>query len=369
MSLVSVVVPCFNCETTVEKSIRSILDQKHEEIEIIAVDDGSTDRSGEILDALARSDSRLSVHHTAHHGVSHARNVALRNCRGEYIGFVDADDSIQSCMFDVLVSEAEHESADIVISRYQYDANQNYIGDVHFHGSVKHVMTGERLRDCLLFRLVGPSRLVDAKPFGFVTFNLYRKPLIDRLNLTFHTDVDFGEDILFNLTYLSACHKAVCTSDDMYHYVQDNPQSLTHKLRPNFMNELLYLYNQIATFCTEHGYVEQLEQRLGNRMILSLNQYVVNLLSNMHIIDGKQLVRYLKNALDLPEIHRSMAKHHFTDDHVLDRIWCILAYWRLAALLLGFSSIRYRGQRFRSEMEVRKEVFLKRLFRHSRMIH
>ena len=100
--LVSVIVPVYRAEKYLERCILSIVGQTFRNIEIILVDDGSTDSSGSICDEYAARDNRIRVIHKSNGGLSDARNAGLEICRGEYIGFVDSDDYIELDMYEVL---------------------------------------------------------------------------------------------------------------------------------------------------------------------------------------------------------------------------------------------------------------------------
>lgn len=119
--LVSVIIPVYNTAPYLEKCIRSVLRQTYKNLEIICVDDGSSDQSGEILDEFARHDVRIRVFHTSNMGVSSARNTALRAASGDYIGFVDSDDYIACNYYERLVEALKHKDTDIVSCGYYLD--------------------------------------------------------------------------------------------------------------------------------------------------------------------------------------------------------------------------------------------------------
>ena len=102
MPIVSVIVPVFNVEKYLDKCIESLIKQKLKDIEIILVDDGSTDLSGKICDEWKTRDSRIQVIHKKNGGLSDARNVGVELAKGKYIGFVDSDDYVSDDMFQIL---------------------------------------------------------------------------------------------------------------------------------------------------------------------------------------------------------------------------------------------------------------------------
>ena len=111
--MVSIIVPVYNVGAYLRKCLDSILNQTYRELEILVIDDGSTDRSGKICDEY-RKDRRVRVFHTENRGLSCARNLGLDEAKGEWIGFVDADDWIEPDMYELLIGKAVETGADIV---------------------------------------------------------------------------------------------------------------------------------------------------------------------------------------------------------------------------------------------------------------
>ena len=112
--MISVIVPVYNVEPYLRKCLDSIIGQTYRDLEILIIDDGSTDQSGKICDEYVALDGRIKVFHTDNRGVSAARNLGLDNAEGGYIGFVDSDDWIESDMYEVLLKRAEETGADVV---------------------------------------------------------------------------------------------------------------------------------------------------------------------------------------------------------------------------------------------------------------
>ena len=113
--MVSVIIPAYNAEKTIEKAVESVLNQTCRELEVIIVDDGSKDRTAQICDRLAAHHSNVTVRHIQNAGVSAARNVGLETAMGEYIVFIDSDDEMMSDMVAFLLYNMEAENADISV--------------------------------------------------------------------------------------------------------------------------------------------------------------------------------------------------------------------------------------------------------------
>lgn len=111
--LISIIIPVYNVERYLRECIDSIIAQTYKNLEIILVDDGSSDKSGEICDEYSKKDSRIKVIYKKNGGLSDARNVALDIAKGDYIGFIDSDDYIEKDMFQILYNLAEEYNAEI----------------------------------------------------------------------------------------------------------------------------------------------------------------------------------------------------------------------------------------------------------------
>ena len=117
-ALISVVIPVYNVEKYLSQCLESVINQNYRKLEILVVDDGSTDKSGSICDEYAEKDNRITVFHTTNHGLSAARNYALNRATGEYIAFLDSDDWLEADAYQFLCTEAQSTGADIVHFRF-----------------------------------------------------------------------------------------------------------------------------------------------------------------------------------------------------------------------------------------------------------
>ena len=111
--MISVIVPVYKVESYLRQCIDSILNQTYRNLEILLIDDGSPDKCGEICEEYARLDSRIRIFHTGNKGLSAARNLGLREAKGEYIGFVDSDDWLESDMYEFLLRRLEETGTNI----------------------------------------------------------------------------------------------------------------------------------------------------------------------------------------------------------------------------------------------------------------
>ena len=136
--MISVLMPVYNVEKYLEKTLESVKNQTYTDFEVIMVDDGSTDSSGQLCDKWTQEDSRFRVIHTENKGVSAARNTALSLVRGEYIFFMDSDDFIEPETFEELLDTLHKNEADMVMGNLFYtDNNGNMLDELNSASPVK----------------------------------------------------------------------------------------------------------------------------------------------------------------------------------------------------------------------------------------
>ena len=125
--ILSIIIPIYNAERFLNKCLDSVVSQTLKNWELILIDDGSTDKSLEIMSRFKKNDNRIEIKQIENAGVSTARNIGLSLARGKYIGFVDADDWISEEMFENMVRVAENENLDIVQCSYAIVDENNYV--------------------------------------------------------------------------------------------------------------------------------------------------------------------------------------------------------------------------------------------------
>ncbi len=225
---VSIVVPVYNAEKFLEGCVRSITAQTLTDLEIILVDDGSREPCAKLCDALAKEDSRIRVIHKENGGAGLARNAGLALCSGEYVGFVDSDDTVSPEMYETLAAAAEKYSADLVLS------GVCYVGGTMFRNSGEEerkeyfkedtLFRGEDLKT-LLLGIVGalPHEPDDSRYGVGLWKNLYRADVIRENGLQFVSEREYlSEDTLFTVDFVKAARSAVGIPGAFYRYYRND---------------------------------------------------------------------------------------------------------------------------------------------------
>ena len=237
--MVSVIVPAYNIEEYLPRCLESILNQSYRDLEIILVDDGSTDSTGVICDEYAEKDSRVVVIHKENGGVSSARNLGLDRAKGDYIGFVDGDDILHRDYFLVLYENAIKHDCDISVCRIEmiclkgkgctnchletgYIEKETIVRNFFFDENIKEIMYG---------------------PYN----KLFRANVIDTLRFK---NYKFGEDLLFVFMSLDRADSIYFDDYVGYSYIRREGSAT----KSNFsVSRLDYVYaaREIAKLCEE----------------------------------------------------------------------------------------------------------------------
>lgn len=220
----SIIVPVYNAERSIEECVRGLLSQSFNDFEIILVDDGSTDRSGVLCDELATSDGRIIVSHQENNGVSSARNAGIDKASGKYLGFVDADDNIQPNMYSTMVEKAEESDTDYVICGYT-EVSGNNNKEVLFDLPDGELMDRSGVVNRLLYSIYSNESIINA-PWN----KIYKREIIERHQIRF-PDRRRAEDWFFNIRYLEKARSAMSINKPLYNYVR-NDQSAMSKVFP-----------------------------------------------------------------------------------------------------------------------------------------
>lgn len=209
--MVSVIVPVYNAEQTLRRCVASILEQQFTDLELLLVDDGSTDASGEICDEFAARDARVTVLHQENAGVSAARNHALDQANGTYLQFLDSDDWITPDATRSLVRAAETHHCDLVIADFYRVVGERLSrkGDIDGDG----LLTRE---EYAAHMMENPADFY----YGVLWNKLYRRELVERYQLRMDPDISWCEDFLFNLEYIRRADRFYALSVPIYYYVK-----------------------------------------------------------------------------------------------------------------------------------------------------
>lgn len=283
--LISIIIPAYNSEKYIAKCLESVINQTLCEIEVICVNDGSSDNTLAIIDKYAKKDSRIKTIDQENSGVSWSRNRAIESSLGQYLLFVDADDWIEKGTCEIAYNTALKYQADIIMFSCRLEYGNNTLYKYAFNEDV--LIFDETQCETLHRRHAGMVGKELSNPekqdyLCSVCTKLYKKEIIERHNLKFPDIREIGsyEDGLFNLYYFSHIKSAVYIKESLYHYRKDNEISTTSKYRPNLREQWDYLYYLIDQHIKKNNLSEDFSIGLQNRKALGIIGLGLNVISS-----------------------------------------------------------------------------------------
>ena len=208
---VSIIVPVYRVAETLGRCVDSILHQEFKDLELLLVDDGSTDGSAALCDAYARQDDRVRVFHQQNQGVSAARNLGLQYAQGEYLQFADSDDWLAPDATKRLVSAAQENRCDLVIGDF-YRVIGNRVAQ---KGDIQDSAVLTR-QEYAAYMMENPADFY----YGVLWNKLYRRDIVEQYHLRMNTDLTWCEDFLFNLEYIAHAERFYALQIPIYYYVR-----------------------------------------------------------------------------------------------------------------------------------------------------
>lgn len=234
---ISIIIPVYNSESTISRCINSVVEQTFADWEVIAIDDGSTDSSPEILDGFAKADHRIHVIHKVNSGSGSSRNLGIISSKGKYLFFLDSDDYIEPNTFEAVYQKAEASECDILFF--------NYTNDFYSNGNAVRV---ESKRGIAFDAISNDSfkkhfKELEQQNYLLTAWNkFYRRDFVIKQHAEFHTSLRVGEDAYFVFPLYMTAERVSSISISLYHYVV-REGSLLHTFSLSRFDDARFVYN------------------------------------------------------------------------------------------------------------------------------
>ena len=326
--VISIIIPVYNSERYIHRCIDSVLRQTYPDYELILVDDGSSDLSGEICDSFANKDNRIKVIHQKNSGVSSARNTGITIAKGKYITFCDSDDELWPDYLAVMSNEPEDE--EMVIAGWQYiDENGKKIFESHGY---------ERDDQICVNRKSVEELIIDEKT-DYVWAKRFLSNIIRENQIRFDETESFGEDTLFVYTYLCCCHSVSIRKSIIYSYRYHDDSRLTGFSRL-----------QYARLKSSNGKIIQvIEKRFPDfhncyawrRRFWSVGYYSILSILNtkkVSLAEKKALIKEIFEDKDFSRLLPDMKSFYSGNNTILFKFFrmksseLLIAYWEVSQL-------------------------------------
>lgn len=305
--LISVIVPVYNIEKYVERCIDSIINQTYSNLEIIIVDDGSTDMSGTIVDNIQRKDSRIKVIHKENGGLSSARNTGLDNSSGKYIGFIDGDDMISTDTYMTLYNEMVSTDSDIAtcgMKEYQISGDMN-TRFCHFPDNM--ILENEKILEAYIKEpyIIGTSCCT----------KLFKKEIVKGELFEIGNQ---AEDIEYVFRILLKAKRVICIPQPYYEYVhRENSLTTDESISEHIFDEVKVVNHIYETVATLYKRLEKYANEYRIKSMLMVYQKV------------KKNGDYVKYKQDMKKIQKVLRKNRFKILFFSDLWWYYkyLMFW------------------------------------------
>lgn len=269
--MISIVVPVYNVAPYLPQCLDSLVNQTYRDIEIICVNDGSTDESAKILDEYAIRDNRVHVIHQQNRGLSGARNTALEKVQGEWIMFVDSDDWIDVTCCQKVLDCANKNNVDVVLWGYR-KSYKDYSVDKKLFETDRFFFESEIkiLRQQMIAPIGEDLKNIERMDgLGTLWGKLYKRELMAAKRLVDINEIGSAEDVLFNIDVFGWVQSAYYINECLYNYRKED-QSYTKRYRPMLVQQWGCLFDRVNQIIARENLSENFTEALNNRVLLSI---------------------------------------------------------------------------------------------------
>lgn len=333
MAEISIIVPVYNVEKYIRHCIDSLIAQTFKSIEILLIDDGSTDNSGIICDEYALTDDRIKVIHKSNGGVSSARNAGLDDATGTYIMFCDPDDYVEPMWCEEMHNVLQHKNICFCVCGFNkvHAENRKIVST-----SVPTYPTGKPIVPIA-------SALMFIYEYGFfrsVWSGAFRADIIYENKLLFHENFSRSEDTLFVLEYLmSSCDKVGFVDKALYNYCVGINTSLTHKVPSDFWETELLWLNRLQELMNKNGIASALYREKYYSYIIDAAMAAINT-AMMPAIKLKTSFRRVRQIISSKEYKEAFKYGNLTSVHPLYR--AVLKSSSVTAIWIFHQALKFR---------------------------
>ena len=294
----SVIIPVYNVENYLHRCINSILVQEYTNLEILLIDNGSTDSSGSICDTYASEYSNISAYHIENHGVGSARNFGLAKAQGEFICFVDADDYLVGNLFSDMENQLDS-GLDLLVFSY-YNSLEKNLSETTRSAKILPI-EGKKDRNQFIALF---TELFLSDMMYTVWNKIYRREFLEVHRIMFE-QYELGEDVRFNLNVFECVHKVSFSQTCYYVYVSGRTGSAMGQFNPYRMSyqlEELEKVDQLMTGWDIHDdqFIDQIKARILMSNIQNISNQRMSLSKKRHYVEvlcrNQEMIALLKKA-------------------------------------------------------------------------
>lgn len=344
--LVSIVIPVYNSELFLEKCLNSVINQSYKNVEIVAVNDGSTDNSKKILEKYEKLYSKFHFYDKKNTGVSGTRNFGIKHSHGDYIMFVDSDDWIDRDYIMKAVSVLKSNPVDLLLLPYIREYESKSIKNYLFKSSSVKLSSKSETRKEILLKLFGPLGKDLKRPAYIDDLSpcwgkIYKTKICKGVEFEDISTIG-AEDIWFNIEYAYNITSAAYISSTFYHYNKENKSSLIHKNGSEIFKKRDKLYKAMSKFIDEKNLGQNYNKALNNRIVVDL----IGISNNIYDSSSSFIAKYKEEKYILNKKIYKQAFRNF-DFKILPMRWRIFFELCKDKQILLLSSLIVVGEKMK----------------------
>lgn len=328
--LISIIIPVYNCEKYIERLIKNIITQSYQNFEVIIINDGSTDKTKNIIERYSKYNSKINIINKENTGVSDCRNIGIKIARGEIILFADSDDFLEQDYFKKIIEiYTKYPNIEMINFGYYSDVEnldgKNISRDIFNYKEKIYSNKLEIKRELV--------ELWDKKMLYNVWNKAYKKEIISKYNLSF-PDFNWGEDIDFNRKYMDVINNFYNSNKAFYHYVRERKGAVTKEYKKNFFEIRKKEYKEFNEYFKEMGLIEKEYREFSARRFI---ESVLGVIENLYCTDLKFKERYteIKKVLSDEDIKKTLKVAKPNTNIVKIMLIPIKCNWILATMIMG----------------------------------
>lgn len=269
----SVIIPAYNAEKTIERCVDSLLQTSQDNIELILINDGSTDHTEEICMIYAKKNKNIRFFSKNNGGVSSARNVGLENAKGKYIIFVDSDDFVKNEYFDVMDEAVRNEPDFVLLGRCIFDGQ-------HYSQYLTEVQDQETLIEQETTKIL--CRALQHQQLNSPCYKIFKREIIENNKIRFDERLPIGEDKVFVVQYIMHIITSNIVNRPVYIISTENEDSLSRKKRKNLCEHILLEHKLLFRAIDTADLDETCKKKYYDAIIYSYYRSAYTVISELH---------------------------------------------------------------------------------------
>lgn len=305
LPLISIIIPVYNAEKTIERAIKSIQNQNFSDFELLLINDGSHDNSRQIIELFANEDSRIKLYNEKNSGVSSARNKGITHANGKYILFLDADDYYVENAFETIIPELD-EGTQLVIFGYIIQYGKEYSKSVLPDYKNLEFNNKKNFRDFAVSLI--SNEMINA-PWNKIYLTRY----IKENKIIFPPDLNIGEDLKFNLSVIRDIQNVKISNKPLVNYTVKKGEGLVSKFRKNRFELRYSLLMELKELLTYWDKIFENQAMIDRMVIRDIMAYFMDFYKSSCSLTYNEKLNKINNIILRKDIRDVLNKNHYDD--------------------------------------------------------